>query len=109
MNIRKISPQELQEKLKKDETVLILDVRSEDKFMEYHIETSTGQIKNIVKTKIFENGTEVDGIPTNQEIIVTCTTGNSAEKCAAILSEKNERVAVLEGGITAWKEYIKTL
>ncbi|WP_347815353.1 rhodanese-like domain-containing protein [Cytobacillus oceanisediminis] len=41
-------------------------------------------------------------MPKEKEIIVACTTGNSAAGCAAILTE-----IVLEGGITAWKEFIK--
>ncbi|HLQ97547.1 MAG TPA: rhodanese-like domain-containing protein, partial [Candidatus Dormibacteraeota bacterium] len=32
----------------------------------------------------------------------TCTTGNSAGKCADILEDKGYQVTVLEGGITAW-------
>jgi rhodanese-related sulfurtransferase len=108
MNIRKITPKELHEKMQ-NETILLLDVRSEDKFNQYHIEASPNQIMNIPKTVIYENGEEVEVIPKNQEIVVTCTTGNSAAKCAAILAEKNEQVVVLEGGITAWREYLKTL
>jgi rhodanese-related sulfurtransferase len=108
MNIQKITPKELHEKMQ-NETILFLDVRSEDKFNQYHIEASPNQIMNIPKTVIFENREEVVVLPKNQEIVVTCTTGNSAAKCAAILAEKNERVVVLEGGITAWQEYLKTL
>ena len=43
-------------------------------------------------------------IDENKEIIVTCTTGNSAKKCATILEEKGYQVTVLEGGLMAWKE-----
>ncbi|WP_144543979.1 rhodanese-like domain-containing protein [Cytobacillus oceanisediminis] len=46
-------------------------------------------------------------MPKEKEIIVVCTTGNFAAKCAAILSEKEYNSIVLEGGITAWKECIK--
>jgi rhodanese-related sulfurtransferase len=47
-------------------------------------------------------------LPKDKEIIVTCTTGNSATRCATILSEKDYHVVVLEGGITAWKNYVET-
>jgi rhodanese-related sulfurtransferase len=46
-------------------------------------------------------------LPQGKEIIVVCTTGNSAARCAAVLSEKEFNATVLVGGITAWKEFIR--
>jgi len=110
MTIRKISPQELDEKIKKQEQVTLLDVRAEEKYNDFHIEGSTIKSININKNEIFnlaENSELTSAaLPREQEIIVTCTTGNSAAKCAAILSEKQYQVVVLEGGVTAWKDYL---
>jgi len=110
VTIRKISPQELDEKVKNQEQVTLLDVRAEEKYNDFHIEGSTIRSININKTEILnlaENGeTTIAALPREQEIIVTCTTGNSAAKCAAILSEKQYQVVVLEGGVTAWKDYL---
>jgi rhodanese-related sulfurtransferase len=111
MTIKKISPKELHERMEKKEKMLLLDVRAEEKFNEFHIEEPEAETRNIPKNNIFEmdvRGSEVS-LPKGEEIIVTCTTGNSAAKCAAILSEKDYNVLVLEGGITAWKEYVKNL
>lgn len=93
----------------KKEKVTLLDVRAEEKYKAYHLEGSNIESLSIPKTHIlnhtFEAGT--NSLPKGKEIIVACTTGNSAARCAAILSEKEYNAIVLEGGITAWKEFIK--
>ncbi|MCS0671456.1 rhodanese-like domain-containing protein [Cytobacillus firmus] len=113
MALNKISPKELYEKMKK-EKVTLLDVRAEEKYKAYHLEGSNIESFNIPKTRILnhtfeaEIEAETNSLPKGEEIIVACTTGNSAARCAAILSEKKYNATVLEGGITAWKEFIKT-
>jgi rhodanese-related sulfurtransferase len=109
MTYRMISPKELYEKMENGEKTYLLDVRAEEKFNEYHIEAPGVVTQNIPKTMILEGEGGKVTIPTQGEVIVTCTTGNSAAKCAAILSEKEDNVLVLEGGVTAWKEFIRSL
>jgi rhodanese-related sulfurtransferase len=109
MSYRMISPQELYEKMKMGEKTYLLDVRAEEKFMDFHIEGPGLVTHNVPKTNILEGGEEMVTVPTEGEVIVTCTTGNSAAKCAAILSKKDDNILVLEGGVTAWKEFLKTL
>ncbi|WP_042347792.1 rhodanese-like domain-containing protein [Bacillus massiliigorillae] len=103
-----ISPKELQSKIKENE-VIILDVRAKEKYEQNHISDSNVHSINIPKTSIFEldnhNVETLAALPKNKEIIVTCTTGNSARKCASILADKAYQVTLLEGGITAWNEY----
>lgn len=112
MTIKKITPEELYEKFATDEKVVVLDVRDEQKYNDYHIEDRNVESLNIHKTKIFKlaenEEIEMTTLPKEKEIIVTCTTGNSATKCATILSEHEYDVVILEGGITAWKEYLRT-
>jgi len=112
MTIKKISPEELFERMNNQEKLVLLDVRAEEKYNDYHIEHSSIENLNINKNDIFnlvENKEDaITLLPNKKEIIVTCTTGNSATKCATILSEKEYDVTVLEGGITAWKEFLKT-
>jgi len=109
MDLNIISPQQLQQRMQEEIQVFILDVRAADKYDIDHIEGSSIESINIPKTIIFENESSVSlaNLPKNQEIIVTCTTGNSARKCAAILKEKNFNVTVLNGGITAWKKFVE--
>ncbi|WP_102275493.1 rhodanese-like domain-containing protein [Cytobacillus massiliigabonensis] len=102
-----ITPAELDNRQKKNEELFVLDVRSEEKYDHYHIKEQHIHSVNIEKTHIFDvNDTEsISSLPKDKEIIITCTTGNSAKKCAEILAEKEYSVTLLEGGITAWKEY----
>lgn len=108
LTVKKITPEQLFEKMQKQGKVVLLDVRAEEKYKDFHIEDYNIENFNIVKNKIFDlDDTYLEALPKDQEIIVTCTTGNSAAKCAAILSEKEYDVTVLEGGITAWKNYLE--
>ncbi|WP_429741462.1 rhodanese-like domain-containing protein [Bacillus salipaludis] len=113
LTTEKITPKELHERLERNEKVLLLDVRAEDKYQAEHIAALQIENLNIPKTIIFEvEETKEDAklsLPREEEIIVTCTTGNSAGKCANILSGLDYKVKVLEGGLTAWKEYQKSL
>ncbi len=111
MPLKKITPEELFQKMNTQEKVFLLDVRAEDKYNDFHIEGPSIESQNIHKEEIFKSeenkNVAVKSLPKNQEIVVTCTTGNSATKCANILSNQEYNVAVLEGGITAWKEFLK--
>lgn len=107
--MKSISAAQLADKLSKNEKVTILDVRSPDKYNNYHINGAHVHSMNIEKTVIFEiqDGStqeKISSLPKNKEIIVTCTTGNSAKKCADILSAQGYDVTLLSGGVTAWKE-----
>lgn len=107
LTINKITPEELTERLKGKEKVVLLDVRAVEKYKDFHIIDSQIESYNIPKTSIFnlEDEDSLSTLPKDREIIVTCTTGNSAAKCANILDGQGFKVKVLEGGITAWKEF----
>lgn len=111
MFLNKITAEELYKRIQ-NENVLVLDVRAEEKYNEFHIEGPGIESRNISKNLIFnmdENEADpVSGLEKDTPMIVTCTTGNSAGKCAAILADKDYDVLVLEGGITAWKQYLDT-
>lgn len=106
-----LSPKHIQEQLMK-RSIVVLDVRSEEKFAQHHLEHDNAETINIPKQVIFAAaGTDQDvDMPFSKdtEVIVTCTTGNSAGKCAKILNDKGYRVTLLEGGMTAWNEAFKS-
>ncbi|WHY69757.1 rhodanese-like domain-containing protein [Neobacillus sp. SuZ13] len=112
MTIKVISPKDFDEKLQNNEPIFLLDVRAEEKYNDYHIENPNIENQNIPKNIIFDldkNGEEeLQSLPKNSDIVITCTTGNSARKCAEILSKKDYQVTLLDGGITAWKQYTDT-
>lgn len=109
--MNKITPKQLKEKLHKG-NVAILDVRSKEKFKMGHLKHSHAENIHIPKTEIFsleETDTEAKlPFSPNQEVIVTCTTGNSATRCTKILTDKGYNVTLLEGGMTAWHQEQET-
>ncbi|MHA6261158.1 rhodanese-like domain-containing protein [Sporosarcina sp. CAU 1771] len=110
MSVQTITPEQLYEKLNREEKVVLVDVRSEEKYDQFHIQHANLTDMNISKQKVFEleiNPQQtISEIPVDKEVIITCTTGNSATKCAGILKDRAYDVVVLEGGITAWKEFL---
>ncbi|QOR67865.1 rhodanese-like domain-containing protein [Cytobacillus suaedae] len=110
MSLHKITPEKLYERLQNNEKLMVLDVRAEEKYKIEHIEHENIDSRNIPKTVIFEleNGQTLAELPQGEEIIVTCTTGNSASKCANLLMDRDYNVVTLEGGLTAWKEFLNT-
>jgi rhodanese-related sulfurtransferase len=108
MTVNKISPKELYERLQGEEKVFLLDVRAEEKYKEFHIEGSSNMPKNVIFSLEESDETTELALPKEKEIIVTCTTGNSATKCARILDAHNYHVTVLDGGLSAWKEYMSS-
>lgn len=105
--MKKTTPKQLKEVLDKGK-VKVLDVRSEDKFELGHLKHEHAENINIPKNNIFdwEKGEQSLNLPfsKSEEVVVTCTTGNSATKCSKILSEKGYNVTVLEGGMVAWNK-----
>lgn len=108
--MNKISPKQFKEKLA-EQTMLVLDVRSEDKFAQNHLKHKNADTLNVPKQRIFASADPQQSIDLpfskETEVIITCTTGNSAGKCADILYEKGYQVTVLEGGMTAWNDEAK--
>lgn len=108
--VKMITAEELFRKIKAEQALVLIDVRTEDKYNQFHIDANTVEDINVPKMEIFALDDEVEKVipqlPKNREMIITCTTGNSATKCANILSSRDYDVTVLEGGITAWKEYV---
>ncbi|PIC67382.1 hypothetical protein CSV71_08280 [Sporosarcina sp. P21c] len=108
--VKTITAEQLYRKIKGEEALILVDVRAEDKYNHFHIKATNVEDINVPKTEIFSLEDKVEKViprlPKNSEIIITCTTGNSATTCANILSSRDYDVTVLEGGITAWKEYV---
>lgn len=108
--MNKITPEKLKERLDQEE-LTILDVRTKDKFEIGHLRHSNAENINVFKEDIFALEKEKDGIELpfspKREVIVTCTSGNSATKCTEILAKHGYKVTVLEGGMVNWNKVNK--
>ncbi|MGG4454070.1 rhodanese-like domain-containing protein [Brevibacillus porteri] len=99
---------QLSEMLEKKVPVLLLDVRDVEKFITgslVHENASTRNVPYLLmkkQDKPFDEETEK--LAQNVQIVTVCTTGNKAQKAAALLREHGFQANALEGGLTAWKE-----
>lgn len=111
VEVKKITAIELEKKMTEEHSI-ILDVRAVEKYNTYHIQNNNLETINIPKTFILsdsEKNFEIqNALPKHNEIIVTCTTGNSAMKCASILAKNGYDVSVLDGGLNSWIEHEET-
>lgn len=107
VHMKKITPTKLREKLN-HKKMTILDVRSKEKFQMGRLKHENAENIHVHKDDIFalEETDEDVKLPFSKEteVIVTCTTGNSATRCTKILEEKGYNVTLLEGGMVAWNQ-----
>ncbi|MED1783905.1 rhodanese-like domain-containing protein [Brevibacillus fortis] len=99
---------QLSETLQQKKPVLLLDVRDTEKFMTGSLVHENAPTRNVPYLlmkeldKPFDEETEK--LAQNVQIVTVCTTGNKAQKAAALLREHGFHANALEGGLTAWKE-----
>lgn len=108
MEEKKISKDQLIEKLEMGVNLYIVDVRDPEKYEAGSLEYKGVMVENIpYATMITDDHSEsiaLNQIPKGAEIVTICTSGNKAQKAAALLSEKGYSATSLQGGLTAWRE-----
>jgi NADPH-dependent 2,4-dienoyl-CoA reductase/sulfur reductase-like enzyme/rhodanese-related sulfurtransferase len=93
-----LKPAEVRDKLKNDPNFMLLDVRSH---MEAeHISLEKPQVNLIPQPKLLS---EIDKLPHDKEIVVTCRRGSRAYQSACMLKGAGfKNVKFMEGGLTCW-------
>ncbi|MDF2679354.1 MAG: sulfurtransferase [Brevibacillus sp.] len=86
--------------------LLILDVRDQEKFLQGSLTVPGITTRNEPYVYMKEQAQPFDEDSSRSlqdaTIITVCTSGNKAQKAAALLREKGYRALALEGGLTAW-------
>ena len=100
LNNRKIEhrdAQEIREKLKNQNNILMLDVRTDP-------ERKTGHIKGSVHIPLNQLRRRLEELEKfkNKEIVCYCRTGSRSLTAAVFLQKHGFNVSNLTGGITAW-------
>ncbi|KMZ40772.1 sulfurtransferase [Bacillus sp. FJAT-27238] len=99
---------QLSEMLEKKVPVLLLDVRDAEKFVSGSLVHENASTQNVPYLLMKEQDKpldeETEKLAQNVQIVTLCTTGNKAQKAAALLREHGFHANALEGGLTAWKE-----
>lgn len=101
-----ITAQDLHNKMNSEAETIILDVRAEAAFRDWHIEHKNTQIINIQTSKLKANGPEAyPEIPQDKPIVVVCAQGNASKEATEILTAKGYQAVNLENGMNAWSEF----
>ena len=96
-HLRLLTVQELRERLNRGENLLVLDVRSDEEWDEYHIESAT----HIYFGHLEERASE---LPKDKPIVVICNVGIRSSLGSSILLKKGYRdIYNVLGSMTAWR------
>lgn len=95
---RELSPEQAKERLKADNSILLLDVRTPEEYQKVHIPGSVSLPLNELADGIFHFAPEQ-----NKEIIVYCLSGARAGSACKILSQIGYSNVSTMGGIRSWK------
>ena len=97
-----LSPEELARRLDSDPALLVCDVRNPDE-----LGGELGQLPGSLNIPLGQLQQRVGELSTHKtrDIVVVCRTGKRSEAAARILRDSGfERVFVLKGGMTAWRD-----
>ncbi len=95
--VKSYMPDEVAEKLRKDKSIILLDVRTPSEHKQQNIEGSLLIPLNELNSRV----NELEKFR-NNEIICYCRSGNRSLTAAAKLSRKGFRSANMKGGIINW-------
>ena len=97
-----LSPEELARRLDSDPALLVCDVRNPDE-----LGGELGWLPGSLNIPLGQLQQRVGELSTHKtrDIVVVCRTGKRSEAAARILRDSGfERVFVLKGGMTAWRD-----
>ncbi|RWZ58744.1 MBL fold metallo-hydrolase [Halobacillus fulvus] len=108
MTVKEMTTKQMAEKVLDKENVFILDVRTEDAFEDWKIESEHFDYMNIPYFDLLDGVEDIlDQLPKDREVVVVCAKGGSSQMVAEMLEEEGmTNVYSLEGGMKAWSEHL---
>ncbi|MCK8490063.1 rhodanese-like domain-containing protein [Paenibacillus sp. MBLB2552] len=97
---KEISPAELAARMKRGESVYVLDVREPIEWAEGHIPGA----KHIPLGRLPERHTELDS---EEEVIVVCRSGGRSSLACELLGERGYNVVNMTGGMMSWQDEVE--
>jgi len=95
--VKDISAKQARELIDKEKDVIVVDVRTREKYNEVHIKGA-----NLIPVQELEQN--IHKIPKDKKVIVHCGSGNSSSKACDILKGKGLKgLYHLKGGIREWQ------
>jgi phage shock protein E len=94
--VKSVSPEQLNEKIRRGENFFLLDVRTP-------AENAAAAIPGSHLIPLQELGFRMQELPKNKEIVAYCKVGNRSAYASAFLAQQGYSVFNLEGGILQWQ------
>jgi rhodanese-related sulfurtransferase len=97
-----VSPEQLARRLRSDRAPLVLDVRDPPE-----LGGELGQLSGALNIPLGQLKQRVGELSAHKsrDIVVVCRTGRRSEAAARLLQDMGfERVSILKGGMTAWRD-----
>ncbi|RNB80147.1 rhodanese-like domain-containing protein [Brevibacillus fluminis] len=107
MEHQPLSVDNLVQKTKDKAPLVLLDVRDAEKFRTGSLQLDGVPLLHLPYAAMQEkNGLSelIANLPPEAQIVTVCTSGNKAEKAAALLREQGLTALSLNGGLTAWRK-----
>ena len=103
-NTEQVSTQTLYQVLQKENDVFLVDVRNEDEYESWKIETRhTPETVNIPYFEFFEHEEEsISKIPKDRPIVVVCAKGGASDFVASMLEEEGIPASNIADGMIGW-------
>ncbi|MBM7692953.1 rhodanese-related sulfurtransferase [Peribacillus deserti] len=94
--LKTITTDELQEKIERDEQLLLVDVREDE-------EVATGMIPGAVHIKMGDIPEKLDELDKDKEYIFICRSGGRSGNVCHYLQDQGYKVRNMTGGMLNWK------
>ncbi|GAB3047344.1 rhodanese-like domain-containing protein [Virgibacillus ainsalahensis] len=95
-HIKEITPAELEEQMKKDDNLVVVDVREDE-------EVAQGIIENAKHIPLGEIPHAKDELDKDKEYVFVCRSGGRSMKAASYLDEHGFKVTNMAGGMLKWE------
>lgn len=93
--MKKISVEDLRDKMQQGETLNIIDVRTDE-------EVAFGMIRGAVHIPVDQIPDRLDEINKEEHYYLTCRTNNRSGNAYLFLEDRGYDVTLIDGGMTAW-------
>ncbi|WP_281974396.1 MBL fold metallo-hydrolase [Halobacillus litoralis] len=110
MTVKNMRVKEITDKVLNKEELFVLDVRTEDAYQDWKIESESFSYLNVPYFDLLDGVEEIlDQLPKDKDVVVVCAKGGSSQMVAEMLIEEGLTVYSLEGGMKAWSEHLEPI
>ncbi|WP_327366013.1 rhodanese-like domain-containing protein [Virgibacillus dakarensis] len=94
-NINEMTPHELEELMKEDKNIVVIDVREDE-------EVAQGMIADARHIPLQDIPQSIDTLDKEKHYVMVCRSGRRSLNAAAYLNERGFRVSSMTGGMLNW-------